>query len=348
MKSFRIIFLFGAIMAIFSTCGTYTPPVPEHFSSVKYTLINHSKYFSDCIRNVEVDTGNQKLRIRFNLRTAARFPFPVIDSMKDTLTGTAFRVEFLHNGQPILLDRAVIFPSFNAMPVNYYWRGKSLDSVLSFSSDTVDLRNSSALQFTIPFYAFQQLKSGRQKIELKVSQNIFCSAKEISIREWNPIFHDTSFRYMKNYKAGEMISCKIALDLNVPPIYKSILYGEGLMLRNDSTFSPAGMDNTIWNSSYPDIYWLVYSPKEMYYAKTDFEKSTDTYVGKDTFNIYHYHPNDTIGIGVYDHDWLSPDDWLGDCRVSLKDLQGNYSQELHFDHVKWFCVYAKTIGIINK
>ena len=167
-------------------------------------------------------------------------------------------------------------------------------------------------------------------------------------KELNETFHDTSFVYYKNYIDKPIISATLSFTINVPLIYKTILYGEGLQLQDDSVWSPLGMDNTIWNWSFPDIYYSIYSPKEMYYASTPFEKTTTSYVGKDTFNLYHYHLNDEIGIGVYDHDWLSRDDWMGDCNISLNKIRADYSQELSFDHIKCFCIHAKTIGVINK
>jgi len=183
---------------------------------------------------------------------------------------------------------------------------------------------------------------------VKISQTKFCSASEKSTHEVNEMFKDTTYRYFKNYTYKPMISGTVSFTINVPPIYKTVIYGEGLQLQNDSAWSPFGMDNTIWNFPYPDIYYTIYSPCEMYYAETNFEKTTTSYDGKDTFNLYHYHPNDKIGIGVYDHDYWSRDDWMGSWEGSLEKIRGDYSQELSFDHIKWFCIRAKTIGVINK
>lgn len=300
------------------------------------------------MKNIHVDTTDYKLRLKFDIKCPRDFPFPIIDSMKDTLTSTAFRFEFFSNGKPITLDRAIVFPSNDVSRSSYYWWGTEIDSILEFKSDTENLKMIHSFQAVIPFYAFQNLKTGKQNIEVKISQSRFCSEREQGVREWNETFHDTSYRYFKNYADKPMISGTLSFSINVPPIYKTIIYGEGLQLQDDSIWSPVGMDNTIWNFSYPDIYYTIYSPKEMYYAETPFEKTTDSYSGKDTFNLYHYYPNDDIGIGVYDHAWLSRDDWMGDWEGSLEKIRGDYSQELSFDHVQWFCIHAKTIGVINK
>ena len=338
---------------LFSTSLTgircsYSPPKPEYFSAVKCQLKEKSKLFSDCVKNIQVDTTDYKLRVKFEVNCKSDFPFPVIDSMRDTLTATAFKFEFFSNGKPITLDRAVVFPSTDETRSGYYWGGTEIDSLLECKSDTEDLRHQHSFRAVIPYYAFQNLKAGKQKIEIKISQIRFCSGREQSILEYNETFKDTSYRYFKNYADKPMISGMLSFAITIPPIYKTVLYGEGLQLQNDSLWSPFGMDNTLWNFPYPDIYYTIYSPKEMYYEQTPFEKTTASYDGKDTFNLYHYHLTDDIGIGVYDHDWLSRDDWMGDWEGSLDKIRGDYSQELSFDHIQSFCIYAKTIGIINK
>lgn len=327
---------------------SYSPPKPEFFSTVKYQLKEKSKQFSDCVKNIHVDTTDYKLRVKFEVGCGENFPFPENDSMQDTLSATGFKFEFFSNGKPITLDRAVVFPSGGTDRSGYYWGGTEIDSVLSCKSDSQNLRNTYSFQTVVPFYAFQNLKAGRQKIEMKISQAIFCSATEQSIKEYSATFKDTSFRYFKNYAYKPMISGTITFIINIPPIYKTVLYGEGLQLQNDTAWSPFGMDNTIWNFPYPDIYYTIYSPREMFYAETGFEKTTTSYEGKDTFNLYHYHPNDTIGISVYDHDYWSRDDWMGSWEGPLEKIRGDYSQQLSFDHIQWFCIHAKTIGVINK
>ena len=86
----------------------------------------------------------------------------------------------------------------------------------------------------------------------------------------------------------------------------------------------------------------------MYYSRTPIEYNSDHYLGKDTFNLYHYQPNDSLRIDVYDADDLSPDDWMGTWQGSLDNIRGDYTHELNFDNIKWFCIKAKTVGVINK
>ena len=190
----------------------------------------------------------------------------------------------------------------------------------------------------IPFYAFHSLKRGKQTIELIISQTIFTN---------DSYSKDSSGNHYRLYELKPLLNTKIKFEINVPPIYKSIIYGQGLELRNDSASSPLGMDNTLWNSSYPDIYWTINYPKNMYYAQTPFEPSTDKYVAHDTFNLYHYYLNDSVGFGVYDHDWLSSDDWMGSWWGSLNDLEKRDYKRLKFDNIHHFDLKVVDAGEVN-
>ena len=142
---------------------TYSPPKPEYFSSVKYQLKEKSKQFSDCVKNIHVDTTDYKLRVKFEVDCPENFPFPVNDSMPDTLSATGFKFEFFSNGKLITLDRAVVFPSGGGGRDGYYWGGTEIDSVLECKSDTENLRNTYSFQTVIPYYVFQNPESRKTK-----------------------------------------------------------------------------------------------------------------------------------------------------------------------------------------
>jgi len=350
MKISKIIlpFTFGATCLTGIRCGSYSKPKYEHFSSVKFQVKEKSKQFSNYISNIQVDTTENKLRVKFNFDFSSSFPFPIIDSTKDTLFSTAFEFEFFSNGYPITLEHAVVFPSVNERYTGYYRWGKEIDSTLVVKCDTASLRKMFSVQAVIPFYAFQNMKSGKQNIEVRISQSRFCSEQEQYVKRWNETFHDSANYYYKNYIDRSLISGIVSFSLIVPSIYKTILYGEGLQLKSDSTFSPHSMDFALFGTGLPDIYYRINSPKEMYYSKTPVEYNSDHYSGTDTFSLYHYHPNDSIGIDVYDADDLSPDDWMGTWEGSLDKLRGDYTHEINFDYIKWFCIKEKSIGVINK
>ena len=338
--------LFGIVMETGCTYGP--PPSTENFSEVECRLKDTSGYFSSLIRNVAVDTADHQLRIRLEFCVSPDFPFPVIDSTHDTLSSTALLFRFFSEGRPILLDHAVIFPSANESGNRFYGWGEEIDSTLCFASDTFSFRNIHRWEVMIPLYAFQKVKAGKRNLDVRISQTYFCSDQEKCKIFWNEELNDTIRSYYKNYAVRPMISGTASFRILVPPIRMTVLYGEGLQLRNDSVFSPLGMDNTIWNLSYPDIYWTVFSPNDMFYCKTPFEKTTDRYEGKDTFRLYHYNLNDSIRIGVYDHDWLSRDDWMGSWDGKLEELYSSSTKELKFDNIEWFRIRAENKGMINR
>ncbi|MCX6294642.1 MAG: hypothetical protein NTX97_01020 [Bacteroidetes bacterium] len=214
----------------------------------------------------------------------------------------------------------------------------SIDSMNNKLYIQLNFKIDNALQIEIPFYAFHNLKKGKQTIELAISQTVFTN---------DTYKKDSSGKYFRLYAIKPLLNARVKFVIDVPEIYKSIIYGQGLVLRNDSTFSPAGMDNTLWKSSYPDIYWTIRYPTNEYYAQTPYEPSTDRYIGHDTFNLYHYFKNDSIGLGVFDHDDLSRDDFLGDWQGPLKVLEKKEYKQLKFDNVKSFDIKIKEEGIIN-
>src|SRR3990170_3599287 len=213
-------FTFFSTCMTTARCGSYSSPEPEYFSSVKYQTKEKSKQFSSCVKNIHVDTTDYKLRVKFDIKCPKDFPFPIIDSMKDTLTSTAFKFEFLspdgYREKPITLDRAIVFPSNDGSRSGYYWWGTEINSTLAFKNDTASLRKIYSVQAVIPFYAFQHLKAGKQNIEVKISQSTFCSDLEQSVKHWNEALQDSCYYTFKNYSAKSLISGTLSFSINVP------------------------------------------------------------------------------------------------------------------------------------
>lgn len=262
-------------------------------------------------------------------------PYPKGEKDHDTLNQTAFVFDFYCDGKIILSD-------YKKYKRTERWQVDSSEkaSQLSIVSDTMHLSYPNNITFEIPFHAFHNLKHGKQTIELRVWQNTFKGvAHEVLTKE-------NRYNY-SNYATKCLLEAKIKFDMIVPAIYKSEVYGYGLQLKNDSTFTPAGMDNTIWNSSYPDIYWTLYYPTDDFYAQTEYQKSTDAYTSSDTFELYHYYLNDSIGIGVYDHDDLSRDDGLGYWTGSLDFLRREPRRRFTFGNVAWFDMKVGKARMVN-
>ncbi len=264
------------------------------------------------------------------------FPFPINATYHDTLVKTAFTFNFYCNNKLIQSDYRVFKNTFR------YFKDTSKSAKnLTVETDTISLRNENDILFELPFYVFHNLKRGKQKIEMTMSQTTFTD--EVKVMKT-----DKDYKYVHLIMKRALINARVRFELNVPDIYKSVVIGKGLVLRNDSAWTPAGMDNTIWNSSYPDIYWMIYYPDNHYYVQTPFEPSTDRYNAHDTFNLYHYTTNDSIGFGVWDHDYLSRDDFLGFWHGSLSELEKKSIKRLKFNYVHHFDVSVKDMGVINK
>jgi hypothetical protein len=149
------------------------------------------------------------------------------------------------------------------------------------------------------------------------------------------------------------ISGKVNFKIQVPEIYLTTIYGNGLELRNDETFTPRGMDFS-FREGYPDIYWEIFYPA---YSESDFsfpywrsrEATYSTgYSDNDTVYLYHFSADEKFKLGVYDRDDLSGDDYLGDWFGTIKGLESNTYKILKFDNLQWFKIKVKQEGCINK
>lgn len=301
---------------------------------VPYKQLSKTEAFTDEFASLTLDSINNVLLINLTIKNTNKIQFPVNRQYNDTLTHTAFNFDFIHNGNIIMSD-------YSSLKNTLRWENDTSANkdLLKIITDTSDLAEGYFFSFKLPYYAFHQIKSGKQKFTLKVYQTLFMD--ELRLKT------DSTYKYLKLYDPKQLFATELSFELNIPKIYKSKLYGYGLELRNDSTFSPVGMDNTIWNSSYPDIYWSVFYPTNMIYAQTSYQKSTDRYEGKDTFILYHYYKNDSIGIGVYDHDNLSRDDGLGYKVIDLRSMVRKYPKRISFDAIKWMDLKLQQEDAVN-
>lgn len=324
-----------ASLLLLQACRQEKPTEAPEFKPLAYTSKDRSPLFHEKNIGFQLDTGANTLQVTLELHLQNNFPFPINQPYKDTLRNTAFEFEFLENGKPILSD-------YPRLQQSLQWKSDSSKAALPLLHvcDTLSLQNTSSVSFSMPLYAFHRLKKGKHQLELSMRQR--CFTEEVYVPE-----KKEGSRYIHLYDSTSLLYAKVNFELNIPPIYCSELIGCGLQLKNDSTFTPAGMDNTLWNSSYPDIYWSLQYPKGEYYAQTDYQKSTDAYVGKDTFLFYHYYAEDSVGIAVFDHDNLSRDDVLGYWWGATQPLERKPVKRIGFDNVKWFDVMLNRGRICN-
>jgi hypothetical protein len=318
----------------FSSCFRFGGNKKE-IKEVPFTIVSKSDLFSDKYFTLRIDSSNNYLKIRLEpTKNISSFPFPK-DQNGNALSASAFTFSFCVNGQCI---KSASLPSSeeNDYHSNYFGYNQWVQQNVHYTSDTMDIRYSRPIEFEIPLYAFNKLKRGNNNIELHCRQDLFCSPSTFTKLQIDPTTHDSSYRSIRNYARSSLVAFTAKFDVDVPQIFKTAIYGYGIELRNDSVYSPAGMDNTIWNSSYPDVYWTISFPGDQFYSSSDYQKSTGFYDLKDTFYLYHYSPNDSITLGVWDHDNLSRDDYIAYKRFSLNTFPQNKTVKIPFGNIKAF------------
>lgn len=293
---------------------------------------------------IEIDSLDNILHIclAFKEKGMKKFPFPIYKS-SDTLSGTAFEFGLYNNGK-IIEGPGLISRDLSS---TYFGYNKYLSKQLVLRSDTENLKEVYSIPFSIPFYAFKNLRAGENQLELRITQSTFCSENKFS-KLYVDSLGDSTYHDVRNIMKAPLLSCIVKFKLNVPKIFKTTLYCESIELRNDTVYSPAGMDNTLWNSSYPDVYWTVDFPNTDFYCSSDYQRSTSLYDLKDTFYLYHYTPNDSIYIGVWDHDNLSRDDYISYERFSINQFAQNKITKFAFENIKEFRLKVSRQGYINK
>lgn len=328
---------------LLQSCGRFGNQ--HHPKSVELTITQKSELFNDDLVSLQIDSLANVLYVQlvFHDKGLKKFPFPKYKN-KETLTGTAFRFELYANGKLVEGAGLTTKKSNN----NYFGYNKWLGSHFTFTSDTLDILNDPAISFEIPFYAFQKLHEGEHELELKITQAVFCSPFRFSKFMYVDTLGDSIYNEVRNFIKAPLLACAAKFKLKVPPIFQTTVYGCDIELRNDSVYSPAGMDNTIWNSSYPDIYWTVSFPGNNFYCSSDYKKSTSFYDLKDTFQLFHYTPNDSISIGVWDHDNLSRDDYISYKTFSINQFPSRVNKKFSYGNLKSIALRMNKVGYINR
>lgn len=299
-----------------------------------------SKYFSKDYLSFDVQSKKNNLSVTLTWDSPSKFPFPVDDKNGDTLTESHFIYCFKENGCIIPLHSARHYQN------NLY--NYKLDSrMLMLTCKDHNFRNNFQENLNIPMYYFNSLKKGKHEITVDIYQDRFSAVPLYS--DADSAGTDTTVQFLTLVKGS------ITFKLTIPEIYRTDIYTNGLSLRSDSGFTPAGMDFSLFTSGYPDIYWELFHPVSSSedlsnprfissVSRTNTEMSS-----ADTVVLYHYKPDDRIIIGVYDQDVISRDDFLGDWYGSISTLagkNGNY-RKLTFDNVAWFSVRADSKGVVN-
>jgi hypothetical protein len=336
------LFLYFLVSAVFAGCvPSFKKDGKRSPQPIEFTIAKRSPFFKEDLFKIEIDSLDNVLHICliFKKEATNKFPYPTFKN--DTLTGTVFDFSLWHNGK-MIQGAGLAHENSNS----YFKYNNYLSDYLNFNSDTINMKDVFTIPFFIPMYAFSNLHAGLNELELKIGQNDFFSANKFP-----KVIIDASGKKIsteiRNFKKIPLITGTVKFKINIPKIFKTTIYNESIELRNDSVYSPAGMDNTIWNSSYPDVYWTIDFPNKESYCRSDYKKSTALYDIKDTFYLYHYTPYDSVYIGVWDHDDLSRDDYISYERFSLKKFNDNAITKFAFDNIKEFQLKVVRNGYVN-
>lgn len=327
LSLFMSVLLFGCI-------GDWDRKLDEKYIDTK--ILGNTSFFSTKNVKLKISEYQKILTISLDYKLSKDMKLPIDSFSGDTLTQTRFFLKLFCDGKPVQVDPKVFgYRGFSVTSpdTNHIIIPFKKQSILPIYHDEVEL----------PLSVFHLLKTGKHNFEGELFITAFYGTNSDTTSnesvELEMPFHD--------------INGKVRFIIDIPEIYLTTLYGDGLELRNDDKFSPVGMDFS-FRLGYPDIYWEVFYPacsendfSFPYWRSHEATYATE-YSDKDTVYLYHFSPKDEFKIGVYDRDDLSRDDFLGDWFGSIKELESDSLKTLRFDNLKWFKIKVRQQGCINK
>lgn len=258
-----------------------------------------------------IDTIDRTLIVVLNIANPSGIPFPADKESGEKCTNAAFHFTLFKNGAPVNCNSGKCGFELNSLGsvIRTADQGK-----LSFVSDTVDLTGLNRITFRLPLYFLSALPAGTNNIDLEVRSGEYFS-KPLTVKS------DTVLVTKRKNMPGEELNALLSFTINIPKIYSSLFICNKISLQNDSTWNPYTSDFTIFRSSLPDIYYEIYNPHLFPFYRSNFQKSSIEFNCGDTCTFYFYSENDSISIGIYDHDNFSKDDVLGYIRCSPADIK---------------------------
>lgn len=335
MKNQALSLLILSLVILTGCIGEWDRKLDEKKVNVK--VVSTDKVFTKKNLRVSINEYKNNLDIGLMVKLPKGFKFPVDSFYNDTLYETKMFMSLSENGKPITIDQNIEGYAFLKDIAD------SNEIVLEFNkSDLVYAPYKSKI--SVPMFLFHNLKSGKHTIQA----GVFIKS-----------FYGTHYDAETGSHEDIEIPCflnigNIEFELDVPDIYLTVIYGNGIMLRDDKTFSPRGMDFS-FREGLPDIYWEIFYPhKSSSRESKPYWRSMEAtyaynYLQQDTVYLYHYGDNKTIKIGVYDRDDFSRDDFIGDWEGKIKELEFENEMfgKIKFDNVESFEIKAKASGKIN-
>ncbi len=289
--------------------------------SLPTKVIKASKYCTQETVKFSADTFQKSLNINLSIGNFPLEVFPI--KGRDTLSRASFKIEIKDNGVPI--KPSLLW--FYSDTVKYTYN-KYLNNYSILNTDTFDLRGLNSYELSLPFYLFRNLKAGLHNLSVSISQNSFQGwVEDSTLVQLNDTAKTKVWKKFPKTLSSSKLQVEFAFQIRVPKVYQTDICISEVELRNDSVYSPSGSDNTIFQSSYPDLYFSshniqVGSPS-YYFSPT--VKSTSDAIYNDTIHFLHYYPKDSISFSLFDHDNWSKDDYIDGLRIPIPAKNGKDS-----------------------
>ena len=300
---------------------------------IKNEVINNSAWKPADKIKAKIISKENKLIAEFSFSDLENELLNGIVYKGDTLQSTIFKMQLLCNGKLMVPD--LIKGRFTSCE----------DSSCVFYTSFTRLKTNMLDKIEIPLYALKNFPAkSKVQLQLRLWQDCFVgeeiwTKRKIGNYESTYIYRDTLYK--------KLVDNVYSFSVTVPEIYKTSIVCDSIILQNDTTWNPYGSDNTIWNSSLPDIYFSVLDEFWNEQLSSHIEKSCSIFNTPDTLAYYHYKPDEIIRISVYDHDNLSRDDVLGSWKGSLDKVKNRMRYRLKFDHVEEFYLHKIEKGKQN-
>jgi len=200
------------------------------------------------------------------------------------------------------------------------------------------------VKIIIPLYFARKFGEGKMlTIKIRVWQDYFMSQKRDKPSEPGKV----TMEEIRDTLKTKLIDNVYSISFKMPPIYKTEIICDSFALQNDTSWSPGGSDNTLFKSSYPDLFYSLDDYGYFTQSTSHIEKSTDKFEYGDTLVLYRYKLHEPFNLRIFDYDFLSKNDQLADTMLDPEQLPDNKTNVLKFGHVKHFYLKKKNYGKIN-
>lgn len=206
------------------------------------------------------------------------------------------------------------------------------------------LKENFPIKIIIPLYFARKFEEGKMvTVQIRVWQDYFLSRKRNKPNEPGKV----TMEEIRDTLKTKLIDNVYSISFKMPAVYKTEIICDSLILQNDTSWSPGGSDNTLFKSSYPDLFYSVDDYGYFTQSTSHIEKSTDKFEEGDTLVLYRYKPHEPFDLRIFDYDFLSKNDQLADTMLDPEQLPNNKTSILKFGHVSRFYLRKKDHGKIN-